>query len=155
MDIEELTARWLSVIEKARKPKVESDWIWRTGAFAGQFADAFIQNTNLEGGDVPSTLQLLINITKPLFEDEILRKCHLPLLTHSNIESLHQLYYDLNNAVHFGKELAKIRNKIATFASFLEFWVEKVNNLEVGERLIINGGWLVATKSDESLYTIQ
>ena len=27
-----------------------SSWIWRTGAFAGEFGDAFIRNTNLEVG---------------------------------------------------------------------------------------------------------
>jgi uncharacterized protein CbrC (UPF0167 family) len=153
MDLEDtLTQKWCQVIDETTKPLVRGlcPWIWRNGAFAGQFADAFIQNTNLEGGDVPTTLETLLRITKPLFTNEFLRSVHLELLTDDNIVQLHKLYDDLHNTVEYGRELAQIRNSTIKFANFLDKWITLVASLPVGERLIINGGWLVARKDEGS-----
>ena len=38
----------------------------------------------------------------------------------------------------------KFRNKASLFVSFLSDWLEGVRDLEVGGRVIVNGGWLVA-----------
>ena len=146
MDIDEneLTNQWLKVIEP---PHNGRDWIWRTGAFAGAFADAYIQNTSLEGGGVPATLELLIKITRPLIECDYLTKNHLSLFSRTDIQNLRQIYEDFSDAVKYGRELFKMNNKIEEFSKFLEFWMDKVDKLEVGKRLIINGGWLIASKS--------
>ena len=36
--------------------------VWRTGAFAGEFGDAFIRNSNLEGGHVGPSIRTLLSL---------------------------------------------------------------------------------------------
>jgi hypothetical protein len=36
--------------------------VWRTGAFSGQFCDAYIENTELEGGKLGPSCQILAHI---------------------------------------------------------------------------------------------
>ena len=40
--------------------------VWRTGAFAGEFGDAFIKDTELEGGHTAPALRLVIDILKEM-----------------------------------------------------------------------------------------
>ena len=61
--------------------------IWRTGAFAGEFGDAFIKNTELEGGQVAASIRVLVDVVS-----EALRRrptpVELSLLAPSGVESL-------------------------------------------------------------------
>jgi hypothetical protein len=34
--------------------------VWRTGAFAGQFGDAYLENTELEGGQMHASIRTLV-----------------------------------------------------------------------------------------------
>ena len=40
--------------------------MWRTGAFAGQFGDPYLENTELEGGKVHATTDALLRILDDL-----------------------------------------------------------------------------------------
>jgi hypothetical protein len=39
--------------------------IWRTGAYAGVFADAYVKNTELEGGNFASAVSTQVRVTFP------------------------------------------------------------------------------------------
>ena len=128
-------------------------WIWRTGAFAGEFGDAYINNTNLEGGDVPSTLELMVHAMVPLLRaGSDLGKMYLPLLTEEDKKGVRGVMKDLEAAVELGRELNHMRFDSKLFVSFLSRWMNRVRTMEVGGRLIINGGWLVAYRTRPRTY---
>jgi hypothetical protein len=112
---------------------------------SGEFGDAFIQNTNLEGGDVPATLHLFLSLIQPLLNNtHNLQQLYLPLFTPIDMEKLKEIYSDLQDCVQSGQQIAKFRWRPQLFVSFLENWLSQIRDLAVGRRLIVNGGWLVA-----------
>jgi hypothetical protein len=50
--------------------KSNKSFLWRTGAFAGQFGDAFIENTDLEGGFIPPAIGILDEVVTHLVTHE-------------------------------------------------------------------------------------
>jgi hypothetical protein len=57
--------------------------IWRNGAFAGEFGDMFIENTELEGGQTAPSIQTVIEILDPLL---VSRRKDLTLFADSDIK---------------------------------------------------------------------
>jgi hypothetical protein len=50
-----------SDVSANREPELldeEERWVWRKGAVTGQFCDAYIKDTNLEGGFVCTSLKV-------------------------------------------------------------------------------------------------
>lgn len=131
--------------EQSRQEEGQEDWIWRTGAFAGEFGDAFIKNTNLEGGDVPSSMELLTNVIRPLVDVPALAAQHLPLLDEKDLQELSSVLKSFDEAVTLGRRLFGMRLQSEKFVAFLTDWIALVRDLPVGQFLIVNGGWLVAT----------
>lgn len=89
----------LSASQRIRRVKERGaeGWLWRTGSFAGQFGDPYIQNTGtrlrlrnhwfqlcshfleLEGGLVGPSLKKLNEIVRKRVKDIEYTKKHLPL----------------------------------------------------------------------------
>lgn len=145
---------WNKVFESLPKPKVDTNpsfiqppqapsWIWRGCTFAGEFGDAFIMNTNLEGGDVPSSIEILMDVLLPLANTQDLSSKFLPTYSEKEIILLKKIIEEFKVAAKWGKALFKMRNRPQMFLQFLNKWVYKLQSLEIGERLIINGGWLI------------
>ena len=51
--------------------------IWRSGAFAGEFCDAFIKDTDLEGGHSGPAIQQLLPIIRDALSKRLGDCCHL------------------------------------------------------------------------------
>jgi hypothetical protein len=133
------------------QPHVE-EFIWRTGCFAGEFGDAFIVNTNLEGGDVPATMELLVRLLSPLVECEPLSQSLLSSFTPQEVTSLAGILDELRNAVQWGRRLNAVRDRPQRFLSFLNDWRTAVRDLPIGKRLVVNGGWLVAYRAHKCTF---
>ena len=136
--VDTLVQEW----SKKYSSNVENDWIWRTGTFAGEFADAFIMNTNLEGGDVPKSIGALLSLCRPLIENENLSSKFLSQFNKEELNTLSKLFDDFEKCIEWGKKLVQLRNIPSKFIEFLNEWITAIKRLKVGERLIINGGWL-------------
>ena len=136
-------------------------WIWRTGAFAGEFGDAFIRNTNLEGGDVGLSTKILNEVFKPVLErwernEELWRG---PLFDHPVVvEQLGNIFRLLDEAVegdlafqntvlhsHLGQE----------FVDQLEKLLIQLKDLKKGQCKVIFGGWSYATKGHSIVYIVE
>ena len=57
-----------------RQEEIELASIWRTGAYAGEFGDPFIADTDLEGGQIAPSLHTYASIIRSevLAEDDVL-----------------------------------------------------------------------------------
>jgi hypothetical protein len=130
---------------KSSAHDIPQPWIWRTGAFAGEFGDAYIDNTNLEGGDVPSSIEILLNICRPMTEEATFTQSYLTLFSNEgDLAILRSVIEDFHAAIIWGRELHNTRNSPRKFIAFLNHWISSVKSLKVGQRIIINGGWLIA-----------
>ena len=56
---------------------------WRTGAFAGEFGDAFISDTELEGGQVAPSIEILVGVVRDVLET---RRAELTLFGNSQAD---------------------------------------------------------------------
>ena len=130
----------------------QPDWIWRSGCFAGEFGDAFIVNTNLEGGDVPASIETLVRLLFPLVKNTDLSSHLLSLFTKDSISTLETIFNDFITGIIWGRQLFETRGDPSRFLTFLTDWIHAVRDLPIGKRLIINGGWLVAYRSHKRKY---
>lgn len=66
--------------------------VWRSGSFAGQFGDSFIQDTDLEGGQVAPSIEYLSEICETFLLKK--RRKELTLFNDDHLywEFLHMLY---------------------------------------------------------------
>jgi hypothetical protein len=138
--VDDAYEKWSSAAYDIAQP-----WIWRTGAFAGEFGDAYIDNTNLEGGDVSSSIEILLNICRPITEEPSFIQQYMTLFSpETDIPALRSVINDFYSAVTWGRELHAVRNNPRAFIEFLTHWIASVKALQIGHRIIINGGWLIA-----------
>lgn len=123
-----------------------SGLVWRSGAFAGQFGDAFIQDTDLEGGQVAPSIEYLSEIC----ETHLLatRRTELTMFNDKEMVLLHTIIADLKQAAQRDRILDGIRAKRgqsgldnATFAKLLQSFVTELASLAPGQRLVVSGGW--------------
>jgi|TARA_B100000795_G_scaffold66414_1_gene45477 hypothetical protein len=120
--------------------------VWRSGAFAGQFGDNFIQDTDLEGGQVAPSIEYLASICKNILLTS--RIPELTLFTKEEVKKVHLIVNDLQEAAERDRVLDTIRAKRggsrlnnANYATLLENLITKLANLAPRQRIVISGGW--------------
>jgi hypothetical protein len=88
--------------------KTNKSFLWRTGAFAGQFGDAFIENTDLEGGFIPPAIRILDDVVQHLVEQQ---RDAISLLTREDVEGLTGLVLDeMKEAAAMGEKVRPERH---------------------------------------------
>jgi hypothetical protein len=114
--------------------------VWRNGAFAGEFGDAFIAETDLEGGHSgPAITQLLVVVRDVLKQGG--RAAQHPGLDETDLALLERAAAGLERAAAIEQEKDGGKSHEG-FATFLASWMAQLRALDPGERLPFCGGWM-------------
>lgn len=138
---------------------------WRLPPFVGLLADPFVQGTELEGGHVAYALQLLHKLFVVVHEDAVKASSveaapeDVPPIALSMWDAQHLERLRLvTGHVQACAELAAACGRVADSASLAELvseWVERVEKLEVGQMLLVPGGWLGMTSSGVVMHVLE
>ena len=118
---------------------------WRTGAFAGEFGDAFISDTELEGGQVAPSIEILVGVVRDVLET---RRAELTLFGNSQADKIARICTDLLDAAERDRAVGGIGPASRSgglnndaFAVLLETFVKRLAALTPGQRVVVSGGW--------------
>jgi hypothetical protein len=112
--------------------------IWRNGAFAGEFGDAFIQDTELEGGHTAPAIITLAGIVEEVL---VRRRKDLALFSDAEIDKVKVILKDLRGAAELDADKDRVSDS-ASEAAFAERFMDRLKALGVGQRLAFGGGWM-------------
>ena len=112
--------------------------VWRNGAFAGEFGDAFIADTDLEGGHSGPAITQLLTVVRAVLEAR-LSECSL--LTEADGAIVRGVADGLEGAAAIEEDKGDAK-AFDNFATFLSTWMAKLRALQPGERLPFCGGWM-------------
>jgi hypothetical protein len=125
----------------------ETGLCWRSGAFAGEFGDVFIKDTNLEGGQVAPSIEYLAHLCETITLAD--RRSELTLFSDNDMSNVLTIIDDLKKAAKRDRVLDEIRAKRGAssslnnviYADLLQTFVTSLSELAVGQRVVISGGW--------------
>eukprot|EP00658_Telonema_sp_P-2_P010324 TRINITY_DN13891_c0_g1_i1.p1 TRINITY_DN13891_c0_g1~~TRINITY_DN13891_c0_g1_i1.p1 ORF type:complete len:1462 (-),score=417.56 TRINITY_DN13891_c0_g1_i1:67-4452(-) len=116
--------------------------IWRQSAFAGQFGDAFIKNTQLEGGQIGPAVKTLLELTRPVVD----KAEDMVGFQDSDKPALNKVLDSLQQLADIDDLLGKIKGtssgiEYTEWAGLVKQFSDMAKNLQVGERMVYPGGW--------------
>jgi len=111
---------------------------WRTGAFAGHFADAYLQNTNLEGGKVAPSIALLADIVTSVARGKHDECGGLPS---SVREVLRSASRRMQTAARFAGAISQTERDPERFLACMNHVRRSILNLPANDFLVLDGGW--------------
>ncbi len=126
------------IAEQVEAAKDDLGMIWRNGAFAGEFGDAFIQDTELEGGHTAPAIRTLSAIVNRVLTA---RRADLTLLSDADISIAKRCIGDLDAAADLDADKDTVSDGPG-FVAFLGRFMTKLKALKVGERMAYGGGWM-------------
>jgi hypothetical protein len=141
---------------RAAKQVSEGDIpIWRTGAFAGEFGDAFIKDTNLEGGSCSDALKLLLPIIESCLHEE--NDVDPSCFTGSDVSKLLGIVNDLRHAIEIQDciEHSAKDPGMNAFLTLLKTIPSEIKKLAANSRIIIPGGWATPSGGHAILYVVE
>jgi hypothetical protein len=114
--------------------------VWRWDAFAGEFCDAFIKSTGLEGAaSSAASIDELVGVTREVLASE---NGDAPaLLTKEDVAKVEAICVDLTLAATIDRQRMQVRDA-ASMQQFLVFFTGELSSLAPGERLAWGGGWM-------------
>ena len=112
--------------------------VWRNGAFAGEFGDAFIAETDLEGGHSGPAITQLIVVVRAVLKER-LGECSL--LDEADAAAALAVADGLAGAAAIEEEKGDAK-AFENFAAFLGSFRSKLRALQPGERMPFCGGWM-------------
>jgi hypothetical protein len=118
--------------------------VWRWEALVGEFCDAFIQATDLEGGQVAPSIKHLVRITRDVLANKETNKMGdcLGSLEPADIASVQRICAELIQAAEIDEKMQKVTQEATeSMGEFLRFFDAKLQLLAPGERLVWPGGW--------------
>ena len=112
--------------------------VWRNGAYAGEFGDAFIAETDLEGGHSGPAITQLLEVVRQVLTA---RSGESPLIDAAATATALKVAGGLEAAaaIEVEKNGAKA---VEGFADFLASFMSQLRGLEPGQRLPFCGGWM-------------
>ena len=114
--------------------------VWEDGAFAGQFADPFSEDTNLEGGHIRASLRCLLGVLRPGLLPGVRRES-LFLLNDADLGSLDRVIGILGEAQIIGDAIAEANGSPAKLSSLISDFRDRLLSLPVGNQISVPGGW--------------
>ena len=133
-----------------RKEQPAPAAMWRNGAYAGEFGDAFIADTELEGGQVAPSITILLGVVRDAVIARRGREAGELTAFDPDVDfpKIERICADLEaaaerdnavSAVGPHRKGAGLNN--AAFALLLKTFVNKIAALEPGARIVVSGGW--------------
>lgn len=116
---------------------------WRFPPYSALLADPFIENTDLEEGDISLTFQVLEVVLKKIlnqWQSEGSRSVGLDLFNESQVNQLEFLLKLMHDCAETSKITAKAE-KPEDFLKVIQIWVEKIENIPEGGLLLVPAGW--------------
>jgi hypothetical protein len=125
--------------------------IWRSDAFVGEFADCFVAGTDLEGGNIGTSLKLFLPIAR-----EVVRKGPSDRLFLTVIPRLLSL---LEQCAELADEMQAIRllpaaTQADKFIAFLAKFQALLKNLKAGTSLVFPVFWVTSSISAHVLLCV-
>jgi hypothetical protein len=113
--------------------------VWRWDAFAGEFCDAFIKSTGLEGAaGSAASIDELVRVTRDVIAS---KTGDAPaLLTQEDVATVEAICADLSRAAKIDRRRMEVRDA-SSMQQFLVFFIGELSALAPGERLAWGGGW--------------
>eukprot|EP00466_Bigelowiella_natans_P015194 jgi/Bigna1/85176/estExt_fgenesh1_pg.C_20373 len=111
--------------------------IWRNGAFAGEFGDPHIQNTDLEGGQTAPSIRTLAKIIRDLVKE---RKGQLSLMEKEDLQKVERIVSDLVLASEIDAEKDAVSDHKCV-PDFVKKFQRRLTEMKDGQRLAVTGGW--------------
>ena len=119
--------------------------MWRTGAFAGEFGDAFISDTELEGGQVAPSIEILVGVIRHVLKT---RREELTSFRAGDPDKIEHICTDLLEAAARDQAVGGVGPASRSgslnndaFAVVLEKFVKRLAGLGPGQRVVVSGGW--------------
>jgi hypothetical protein len=123
----------------------EPVWPWRTGAFVGEFLDAYVKDTELEGGLIAAGLDALAAALGEVTEQ---------LPDAAAVAAVAELRRHLHDAAAASSERRKCGSP-ADFLSYLRGYQAALRRLRPLEYLVMPGGWRQKNGGHVILYVYQ
>ncbi|KNC47257.1 uncharacterized protein AMSG_03687 [Thecamonas trahens ATCC 50062] len=131
--------------------------IWRNGAFAGEFGDPYIKDTNLEGGlTAPSIRKLNEVVSSALTSHPSLLETLVPGLA-APAARIQALMEELASAAEIDELKAEMveSKSLEGMDAFLELFMAKIRAIPVGGILVMGGGWMGKASGHALLYVLE
>jgi hypothetical protein len=139
--------------------------IWRTEAFCGAFGDAYVRDSGLEGGQTCNSMDMVADLLgKIITEDRDL----LSLFSDADVALVESIRQDFKAGAALDREQLQtsfhVRSTTSTQKTvsqdvekaqqFLLAFMDKLEALRPGKRLVIPGGWSAPTGGHAVIYVV-
>jgi thiol-disulfide isomerase/thioredoxin len=114
--------------------------LWRWPGFCAQFADPYLEGTDMEGGRVQTSLRLVDEMLSRLVDGNSPNKALLTLWSEARGGTINYVREKIGPCM----ELAMAQQKIeepAQLGQFVNFVMGKILGVEEGDMLLLPGGW--------------
>lgn len=119
--------------------------IWRQACFFGEFGDAFIQNTDLEGAPTEPALVALCDMIAKCCQQN---KAELTLFKKNDLINMRSVHSDLQGALDFARSCCSTDEG---FVETISRMMRLIDEMEPGDRQVLLGGWASKTKSAHAI----
>ena len=118
--------------------------VWRDRAYTGLFGDAFIRDTELEGGQIAPSIDSLAFTVKRILNSP--HRVWLNMFEDKHIEAVSRVVSILEEGAITTHEvgllsMTEVDIQNDRFVNFLERWHERLDNMQPGQTTILPGGW--------------
>jgi len=138
----------------AASVNVKDDPIWMNKAFVGEFGDAFVADTSLEGGHIGPSIVTMVDVAK-LSVKEYRRSNALSCFRKSSdFNVVNTVLEKLSQAARVEFELNRVSYP-DNFEKFVSERAKEVQDLSVSDFVIWPGGWLEQGGGHAIMYTIE
>eukprot|EP01087_Luapelamoeba_hula_P004848 TRINITY_DN1482_c0_g1_i1.p1 TRINITY_DN1482_c0_g1~~TRINITY_DN1482_c0_g1_i1.p1 ORF type:complete len:4317 (-),score=602.49 TRINITY_DN1482_c0_g1_i1:51-13001(-) len=111
--------------------------VWIHPAFLGEFGDAFLEGTGLEGGSLYPSLAVFSLALDQAFKDQ---RDYLNTLEHTDLQSLEAINQSLKEAKDLARKFELASRNGSQLVHFMRGFSKIVKNLKEGEHMLVPGG---------------
>lgn len=139
--------------------------IWRTEAFAGAFGDPYVRDSGLEGGQTCNSMDMVADLILKITEKN---RATLSFFDDAELRKLDAIRTDLKAGAALDRAQLQTSMRVQSTTSrsktvsqdvekaqlFLADFLQKLENLRPGGRLVVPGGWSSPTGGHAVIYIV-
>ena len=138
----------------AASANVKDDPMWMNKAFVGEFGDAFVSNTSLEGGHIGPSIVTMIDVAKLAVQTYRKSNALSAFTRGSDFDVVNTVLEKLHQAARVEFELNRVSYP-DNFETFVSERGKEVQDLSVSDFVIWPGGWLEQGGGHAIMYTVE